>query len=103
MSKCVEFKFDMICEIIFDKFFPWLTGIRTHAHVHHSVAMGGGRSNHSASGADKVIRVGPAWSYCHPMMYFIIYIYNCIQYEMFSESIEKQKPVKKCPVHTIIA
>ena len=48
--------------------------LQTHAHVHHSVAMRGGRSNHSASGADKVIRVGPAWSYCHPMMYFIIYV-----------------------------
>ena len=69
MSKCAEFKFDLICEIIFDKFFPGLTGIRTQAHVHHSVAMRGGHSNHSASGADKVIRVGPAWSYCHPMMY----------------------------------
>ena len=29
MSKCAEFKFDLICEIIFDKFFPGLTGIRT--------------------------------------------------------------------------
>ena len=74
MSKCAEFKFDLICEIIFDKFFPGLTGIRTHAHVHHSLAMRGGRSNHSASSADKVIRVAPAWSYCHPMMYFIIYV-----------------------------
>ena len=33
MSKCAEFKFDLICEIIFDKFFPGLTGIRTHAHA----------------------------------------------------------------------
>ena len=74
MFKCAEFKFDLICEIIFDNFFPGLTGILTHAHVHHCVAMRGGRSNHSASGADKVIRVGPAWSYCHPMMYFIIYV-----------------------------
>ena len=75
MSKCAEFKFDLICEIIFDKFFPGLTDRDlNHAHVHHSVAMRSGRSNHSASGADKVIRVGPAWSYCHPMMYFIIYV-----------------------------
>ena len=33
MSKCAEFKFDLICEIIFDKFFPGLTGIGTHAHA----------------------------------------------------------------------
>ena len=33
MSKCAEFKFDLICEIIFDKFFPGLTGIRAHAHA----------------------------------------------------------------------
>ena len=73
MSKCAEFKFDLICEIIFDKFFPGLTGIRTHGHVHHSVAMRGGCSNHSASGADKVIRVRPAWSarekICHRSKY----------------------------------
>ena len=31
MSKCAEFKLDLICEIIFDKFFPGVTGIRTHA------------------------------------------------------------------------
>ena len=28
MSKCAEFKFDLICEIIFDKFFPGLTWVR---------------------------------------------------------------------------
>ena len=33
MSKRAEFKFDLICEIIFDKFFPGLTRIRTHAHA----------------------------------------------------------------------
>ena len=27
MSKCAEFKFDLVCDIIFDKFFPGLTRI----------------------------------------------------------------------------
>ena len=80
MSKCAEFKFDLIREIIFANFFPELTRIRTHAYVHHSVAMRGGCSNHSAIGDGKVIRVKPAWSYCHPMVYFYIYV----QVEAFS-------------------
>ena len=42
--------------------------------MHHSVALRGGRSNHSARGANKVIRVRPATSYYRPMMMHFIFI-----------------------------
>ena len=35
MSKCAEFKFDLICEIIFDKFFPGSPGFEP-MHMHAS-------------------------------------------------------------------
>ena len=69
MSKCAVFKFDLIFEIIFDKFFPELTGIRTHAHA-CIIAL-----RCEADALTKVIMVRPATSYYHPMMmHFYIYV-----------------------------
>ena len=58
MSKCAEFKFDLISEIIFDKFFPADRDSNPCTCMHHSVALRGGRSNHSTSGAGRRIGSG---------------------------------------------